>query len=216
MKYILTDIEGTTTSISFVHDVLFPYSKKNLKSFIEKNKNKDEIITILNQLTGSTEDKIEQLTNWIDQDKKEKPLKDLQGHIWQEGYLNGELKGHVYSEVKDQLIKWHELGITLGVYSSGSISAQKLLFQHSVDGNLDQYFKHNFDTSIGHKRDVQSYLNIINEIKISPNEILFLSDIKEELDAAKLAGMNTIQLCRNNLDESSNHQQVENFKQIKI
>lgn len=216
MKYILTDIEGTTTSISFVHDILFPYSKEKMKSFLLENQNRDDVVAILTTIPGNLEEKIEQLKIWINEDKKEKALKDIQGLIWENGYLSGEIKGHVYPDVKEKLTEWKNNGIKLGVYSSGSVHAQKLLFKFSIDGNLDELFSHNFDTSIGHKRDENSYLNIINSLNLPAEEILFLSDIKEELDAAKKVGMKTIQLDRLNKLDEDGHQLVKNFNQIKI
>ena len=216
MKYILTDIEGTTTSISFVHDVLFPYSKEKMKSFILENQHQEKVAHILNTIPGNLENKIEQLKTWINEDKKEKALKDIQGLIWENGYLSGDIKGHVYPEVKDKLTEWKKNGFLLGVYSSGSIHAQKLLFKYSIDGNLDDLFSNNFDTSIGHKRDENSYVNIIKALNLPASEILFLSDIKEELDAAKKTGMSTIQLDRLNKLDEDGHQLVKNFNQIKF
>ena len=130
--------------------------------------------------------------------------------------MSGDIKGHVYPEVKDKLTEWKKNGFLLGVYSSGSIHAQKLLFKYSIDGNLDDLFSNNFDTSIGHKRDENSYVNIIKALNLPASEILFLSDIKEELDAAKKTGMSTIQLDRLNKLDEDGHQLVKNFNQIKF
>jgi enolase-phosphatase E1 len=217
MKYILTDIEGTTTSISFVHEVLFPFAKKNLENFVTKNQNQPHVIQALNEMPDSThsiEQKIKTLIHWIDTDKKEKSLKDIQGFIWEEGYTRGEIKGHLYPEVKNKLEEWKTAGITLGVYSSGSVWAQKLIFTYSEVGDIGKYFSHYFDTSIGHKRESKSYQNILSEIKMKPEDVLFLSDIKEELDAAKSCGLNTIQLVRENMILNQGHVQVKNFNEI--
>ena len=214
MKYILTDIEGTTSSISFVHEVLFPYSAKKMAEFVKHNQLKLE--PILDLIDGDIDQKIATLLGWIKEDKKEKALKDIQGLIWEEGYLAGEIKGHVYPEVKNCLVKWKSQGITLGVYSSGSVHAQKLLFKYSEAGNLDILFSDNFDTSIGHKRDKNSYQNILNLINIPASEVLFLSDIKEELDAAKECGINTIQLNRLNQLVTNGHVLVSSFDDIKF
>jgi len=214
MKYILTDIEGTTSSISFVHEVLFPYAYDRMDSFVSSNQ--DSLQDILNTIPGNLSEKISTLKNWIKTDKKEKVLKDIQGLIWEKGYLNGEIKGHVYPEVSDCLKSWLNSGIKLGVYSSGSIKAQKLLFKYSVAGDLDQYFSHNFDTNVGHKREVTAYENILKEINHKASDVLFLSDIKEELDAAAACGINTIQLDRLNALSNTGHQIVKNFTEIKF
>ena len=226
MKYILMDVEGTTTSISFVHDVLFPYAKDRIEAFVGQQLEEEIIQDILAQTkktileeTQSTIDNVEaitQLIEWIKIDRKHPALKKLQGMIWKVGYQSGELKGHVYPDVPVALEAWKKAGISLGIYSSGSIEAQRVLFRYSVNGDLNHYFSNNFDTSIGQKRDVKSYLSISSELNINPNEILFLSDIVEELDAAKMAGFQTIQLVRLEDMPPRGHQQVRNFLEIKI
>lgn len=208
MKFILTDVEGTTTSISFVHDVLFPFAKERLANFVQENSSKKEIKEIL---SGTS---VEELLHWIDIDKKEPALKNLQGHIWEEGYILGQIKGHVYPDVLPALKKWKEAGIGLGVYSSGSVKAQHLIFEFSSEGNLRPYFSHHFDTGVGHKRETQSYVNIAKKLQLNPQDILFLSDIKEELDAARNAGMKTIQLVRQDDVVLGDHKSVRNFSEI--
>lgn len=214
MKYILTDIEGTTSSISFVHEVLFPYALDRMESFVLNNQ--ASLNEILNTIPGNLSEKIATLKNWIKNDKKEKALKEIQGLIWEKGYLNGEIKGHVYPEVSDCLKSWLKSGIKLGVYSSGSVHAQKLLFKYSTSGDLDQFFSHNFDTNVGHKREIISYENILKVIDHKASDVLFLSDIKEELDAASACGINTIQLDRLNELSNTGHQIVRSFSEIKI
>ena len=209
MKYILTDIEGTTTSISFVHEVLFPYSKKMLEQFVFDHLDSEAVKKCVNE-AGSTAI----LLKWIEEDKKEPALKTLQGLIWDEGYKSGALKGHIYDDVPAALEKWTNTGMKVGIYSSGSVQAQKLIFGYSIYGDLNKYFSHYFDTGVGHKRDAQSYQNIVNELKINPEDILFLSDIVEELDAAKKIGMQTLQLVRSDIPTSVNHKTVKNFSEI--
>lgn len=227
MKYILMDVEGTTTSISFVHDVLFPYSKERIESFISAQSEDPKIQQILadtkktivaeeNQKTISETEAAAKLIEWVNTDRKHPALKDLQGLIWKVGYQSGELKGHVYPDVAPALEAWKKNGLLLGIYSSGSVEAQISLFGHSVSGDLNHYFSNNFDTSIGQKRDVKSYFNISSELNIDPKEILFLSDIAEELDAAKMAGFQTIQLVRMGDVPFHNHKQVRSFSDIKI
>lgn len=226
MKYILTDVEGTTTSISFVHETLFPYAYENLKRFVAANINKSDVQDVLKQTkkTALEEDKKEfnddeacdLLLHWIKTDRKHAALKNLQGLIWEEGYASGEIKGHVYKDVPEALKTWKDAGLTLGVYSSGSVKAQHLIFEFSTEGNLRPYFSNHFDTAVGHKRETASYLNIANLLTLDPSEILFLSDIKEELDAARTAGMKTIQLVRQNDVVIGDHKTVTSFSEIKI
>jgi len=225
MTFILTDIEGTTTSISFVHDVLFPYSQSRIKDFVLRNFNSPDVLEALTQTreTAKSEDKKENISNeeaceyllkWIREDRKHPALKALQGHIWQEGYEKGEVLAHVYPDVLPALKKWKEQGHGIGVYSSGSVKAQHLLFKFSDAGNLLPYFAHHFDTKVGHKREVSSYIEISKTLGLSPSSILFLSDIKEELDAARAAGMRTTQLVRQDDVILGDHPTAKTFAEI--
>jgi enolase-phosphatase E1 len=224
MKYILMDIEGTTTSISFVHDVLFPFAKSKLTNYVNLHNELDHVKnvlaetkkTVLLETNQNIDDQkaIAQLISWIEEDRKHHALKEIQGFIWSEGYKSGELKGHVYPEVPMMLKKWNDSGITLGIYSSGSIAAQKVLFGYSICGDLNGNISHNFDTTIGNKREISSYQNITKAIGLNPESILFLSDISEELDAAKAAGLKTIQLVRLEEVAFTGHSQVKSFSDI--
>ena len=226
MKYILTDVEGTTTSISFVHQTLFPYAFERLKSFVTSHSDKAAVQEIIRQTKETAkEEGQDNITNtqasdllleWIKTDRKHPALKNLQGLIWEQGYASGEIKGHVYKDVPQSLKKWSEAGLTLGVYSSGSVKAQHLIFEFSTEGNLRPFFSNHFDTAVGHKRESKSYSNIANELKLSPQDILFLSDIKEELDAARSIGMKTIQLVRQADVVIGDHQTAKDFSEIKI
>jgi len=226
MKYILMDVEGTTTSISFVHDVLFPYSTERLKTYIESHLTDPNIQEVLlktqstvreeEDLNFNKDQLIDKLLEWIRIDRKHSALKKLQGLIWHEGYAAGEIKGHVYEDVPAALKSWKEKGLELGIYSSGSVDAQRSLFGHSIFGDLNSFFSHNFDTAVGGKREVQSYRNILETLKLNPEDVLFLSDITEELDAAKAAGINTLQLIRSEAVSNSSHKQVKNFTEIKF
>ena len=204
--YILMDIEGTTSSISFVKDILFPYFLSNIDE-INKLANIKEVKYAFGQVLRivkkeenkditTSEEVIKQLKKWCEQDLKITPLKTVQGILWQKGYQNGELLGHVYDDVPISLDKWKENGKKMGVFSSGSVNAQKLLFRHSVKGNLSHFFTHHFDTIIGPKRVAETYVLIAKEIALSADRILFLSDVLEELEAADKAGMKTIQIRR--------------------
>jgi len=204
--YILMDIEGTTSSISFVKDVLFPYFLSNIDD-INKLSNIKEVKYAFGQVLRlvkqdenrditTSEEVIFQLKKWCQQDLKITPLKTLQGILWQKGYQNGELLGHVYDDVPVMLENWNLLGKKMGIFSSGSIKAQKLLFSHSVKGNLSTYFSHYFDTQTGSKRESDTYSLISKELTLPSKRILFLSDVIEELAAADMAGMKTIQIER--------------------
>lgn len=223
IRAIVTDIEGTTSSISFVHDVLFPYARERMADFIKGNAEDPNVVSYINDVrleTGTDLDLdgvIAQLVQWIDQDKKVTPLKALQGLIWQEGYKNGDFHGHIYPDAYENLMKWNEQAIGLYVYSSGSVYAQKLLFGHTEYGDLNPLFKGNFDTQIGAKMETSSYLLIVKQLNLPADEILFLSDIEKELDAARTAGMKTCWLVRDNkIESSASHTQVESFDKIKL
>lgn len=202
VKVILTDIEGTTSAIAFVHETLFPYARENMDGFVRRHADEPEVRTQLDavsELVGTPlclDMIIETLCQWIDEDRKATPLKTLQGMIWAEGYQRGELKGHVYPDAVDALRDWHARGLKLYIYSSGSVQAQKLIFGHTEYGDLQPLFSGYFDTRVGHKREADAYRKIADQIASPAENILFLSDVGEELDAAAEAGMQTIQLVR--------------------
>lgn len=223
IKTILSDIEGTTSSLSFVKDVLFPYARKHIAEFIQQQKNNPEVKTLLEEIktiTGkdlSIAEITELLQQWIDQDKKVTPLKALQGLLWEKGYRDADFKGHVYQDAYETLKHWHQDGIQLYVYSSGSVYAQKLLFGYSDFGDMKNLFRGYYDTGVGHKQEQQSYLNIINDLNQPAEQVLFLSDIEQELNAAQQAGMQTVWLVREGkLNTGAAHQQVSNFFEINL
>lgn len=200
---ILTDIEGTTSSIHFVKDVLFPYARERLPAFVVTHGDMPEVQHWLHEaaeeaglVSASQQEIIELLITWIDQDRKSTALKALQGMIWKDGYANGEFRAHVYPEVPAQLRAWHAQGKRLYVYSSGSVEAQKLFFGHAEGGSLKPLFSGWFDTETGPKREVESYRRIAASIGAPAGSILFLSDVEAELDAAQAAGMQTTLLAR--------------------
>ena len=228
MKIILTDIEGTTSSISFVKDVLFPYARRELPNFVRTHSHDPKVRHWLDQVQlelGSEyfndEHLIETLINWINGDRKHTALKALQGMIWVAGYRHGNYAAHIYEDAADMLKQWHESGHRIYVYSSGSVPSQKLFFGHSAAGDLTSLFSGYFDTEMGGKREAESYRRIANAIGTEPSNIIFLSDIVEELDAAREANMNTILLDRLNdypqprVNEATHgHQRVELFSEI--
>ncbi len=225
---ILTDIEGTTSSISFVKEVLFPYARAALPGFVRDHGHEpqvrqwlDAVATEIAASACQDEVIVETLQGWIDQDRKHTALKALQGMIWETGYRNGDYSAHLYPEVAAVLRGWHAQGLPLYVYSSGSVPAQKLFFGFSQAGDLNGLFSGNFDTEVGGKRETASYARIAEAIGIAPGEILFLSDIVEELDAAREAGLQTVLLDRladypmpRTGESTHGHPRVENFEQI--
>lgn len=202
IQAIVTDIEGTTSSIDFVHETLFPYARKHLRSFLQAHGEEPAVqaeLTAVAQEVGrelSLDEAADVLENWIDEDRKITPLKSLQGLIWAQGYAAGELQGHVYADTPECLRQWQAQGIRLYVYSSGSVAAQKLIFGHSSAGDLTPLFSGYFDTRIGAKRETAAYQAILAEIALPAEQVLFLSDIGAELDAARDAGLRTCQLLR--------------------
>ena len=224
IRAIVTDIEGTTSSISFVHDVLFPYAREHMRQFVCRSVQDGRATPHINDVrmqTGrmdmSLNDVADQLIQWIDEDKKITPLKALQGMIWEEGYKNGDFKGHVYADAFACLKAWQQRGIQLYVYSSGSVYAQKLLFGYSDFGDMTPLFSGYFDTTTGAKGDAESYRKITASINLPAQDILFLSDIDKELDAAHAAGMKTVWLVRNgDMNARATHPQVNNFNDINV
>jgi len=203
IRVVLTDIEGTTSSISFVHDVLFPYASARLEEFVRAHQSDPEVAEQLAVVAekagvdaGDVDALVEVLQTWIAEDRKETPLKVIQGMIWEQGYREGELKGHVYDDAVDYLQRWHDRGLRLFVYSSGSVRAQKLIFGFSLAGDLTPFFSGYFDTRIGGKKEAGSYASILDELGVEPETVLFLSDVEEELAAAEEAGLKTAWLVR--------------------
>ena len=223
IKAIITDIEGTTSAISFVKDVLFPYARANISTFVKTHAQQPEIKALLEEVCSlvgeplTQEAIIQQLIAWIDTDQKITPLKALQGLIWADGYVAGNLQGHIYADVIPVLDQWHQQDLKLYVYSSGSVLAQKLLFGHTSAGDITPLFSGYFDTHIGAKQESASYPNILQEIGFAANELLFLSDIVAELDAAHTAGMHTYCLCREGVfPAAQHHPTATDFTQIDL
>ena len=227
-RIILTDIEGTTSSISFVKNVLFPYARAALPGFVAAHGQEPAVRrwldAVATEIAASTCDDaviVETLQGWIDADRKHTALKALQGMIWEAGYRNGDYTAHLYPEVADVLRRWHAAGLPLYVYSSGSVAAQKLFFGFSDAGDLGGLFAGYFDTEIGGKREADSYRRITAALGVAPTQILFLSDVVQELDAAREAGLDTVLLDR--LDDyptprsgeaANGHTRVTDFTQI--
>ncbi len=238
VRAIVTDIEGTTSSLAFVRDVLFPYASARLADFVRRRGEEPEVRAVLDEAraaatgddaagprTGERLDDAElvaTLQRWIVEDRKVAPLKSLQGLLWEEGYARRHLQGHVHDDAARALDRWHREGIALYVYSSGSERAQRLLFGHAAQGDLTSLFAGYFDTRVGPKRDVASYMTISEAIRrqvsCAPGDVLFLSDVREELDAARAAGMQTCCLRRPGepADPVGEHAAVATFDELCI
>lgn len=224
---IVTDIEGTTSSIAFVKEVLFPYARQHLRGFVSQHQQLPEVQTCLQQTRellangaeANTEQLIQTLEQWIDEDRKATPLKTLQGLIWRQGYEQGDYQAHMYADASEALRQWAKQ-LPLYVYSSGSVQAQQLFFAHSCDGNLLPLFSGHFDTNIGAKQEMASYQHIASTLQqqhaVEPDQILFLSDIEAELDAAHEAGLKTLWVCRDKLPEGSRHAVVQSFAEVEL
>jgi enolase-phosphatase E1 len=213
---VLLDIEGTTTPIAFVHDVLFSYSRSEARNFLTEHFSSAELVTDLQELRedhatdvkqnlqppalleGPRDTEIDSLVayvNWlIDRDRKSTGLKSLQGKIWKQGYSDGTLKAQLFADVRPALERWRRAGLTISIFSSGSSLAQKLLFAHTEAGDLTWLIDNYFDTTVGSKTDVASYRQIASALSLPAREILFISDVVPELDAAGAAGVRAL-LC---------------------
>lgn len=223
IEAVVTDIEGTTSSLSFVKDVLFPYARERMGSFIRSHRGDPQVqahLAAARLAAGADLDEealIAQLGRWIDEDQKVTPLKALQGMIWQQGYRDGDFTGHVYADAVENLQQWHDQGVRLYVFSSGSVAAQKLLFGHSDGGDLTPLFSGYFDTTTGSKKDPEAYGAIVQAIGLPARHILFLSDLEAELDAAREAGMQTIWVLREGeIPAAARHHRVPSFNAIDL
>lgn len=195
IKAILTDIEGTTSSISFVADVLFPYARERLASYCAAHPEATAPIFAAVQAIEPG-DPIATMTRWIDEDRKITPLKTLQGMIWDGGFRDDAFKGHIYPDAVAAFRQWHAAGVNLYVFSSGSVAAQKLIFGFSEAGDLSPLLSGYFDTTTGPKREAIAYTRIANAIGLPIDQILFLSDVDAEIEAARAAGMGALLIDR--------------------
>ena len=223
---IVLDIEGTTTSISFVHEVLFPLSAREIKDHVLKNHQSLPVKDALDLLWGNMHPlekppleysgpqlqlAVETLLSYIAEDKKDTALKILQGQIWKSAYEQGKVKSHLYDDVAAQLMRWHAQNIKLYIYSSGSVEAQQLLFKYTEAGDLTGILQGYFDTKIGGKKEEQSYIKIAREIHQDPGQILFLSDMQPEVAAASKAGWQVIRIIRPGTKPGSEFIEVADF-----
>lgn len=237
IRGIVLDIEGTTTPIAFVHDVLFSYARTHVNDYLAKHAEADDVrkdIELLREehagdvrngkqppplSTSPTDlDSVVDYVNWlIDLDRKSTGLKSLQGKIWHEGYADGRLRSQVFPDVAPALARWRVTGLTISIFSSGSVLAQQLLFAHTEAGDLTSFISNYFDTSVGRKGEAESYRRIAETIGLSPGEVLFVSDVVSELSAASEAGMKTVLSIRpgNQPQESAaQYEAIESFDEL--
>jgi enolase-phosphatase E1 len=205
VRAVLLDIEGTTSSLSFVKDTLFPYARRRLPAYVREHE--DELNEILAEVRAvearpalTADEIIQVLLQWMDEDRKLTPLKTLQGLIWKAGYESGELQGHIYEDAFQALTAWHHAGLKLYIYSSGSVAAQQLLFAHTSHGDLTPVLSGYFDTRTGPKLEASSYAIIARDVAVAPGSLLFLSDHPEEVRAALAAGLQAIRVDREAAD----------------
>jgi len=227
IKLILCDIEGTTSSISFVHDVMFPLAFEKMDSWIESNyasvsgESKQFTAALAERLQRpagslSAADIADELKRMIKADVKDTFLKLVQGRIWKESFESGSLKSHFYDDVVPAFEKWINSGLKIAIYSSGSVEAQKLFFRYSEKGDLSSFLSGYYDTTSGPKKEKKSYCNIASALQLKPEEILFLSDISEELDAASSCGMHTLLSVRGELASTSRHKSIHTFADVTV
>jgi enolase-phosphatase E1 len=236
-RLILLDIEGTTSNLAFVHEVLFPYARQRVAAYLTDHRGSAAVHVALEQLAhdaGTAEFAAwcphpaasAEAVAWVaahvhrlmDADAKQTGLKQLQGLIWEDGYRDGTLRAHVFPEVPACLRAWRAAGLALRIYSSGSVAAQKLFFAHTVAGDLTPLFAGYHDTKVGGKREPASYRAIAAEAGLPPRDILFLSDVPEELDAAQAAGCAVALAERpgNRPVEDRRHPRFRSFEEIQV
>ena len=220
LRAILLDIEGTTTPIAFVHDVLFSYARDHVREFLAANPAVDDI-ALLREEHAADVSEAPPLTNEIESiaayvewliklDRKSTALKSLQGKIWREGYRDGSLKSQVFADVAPAFERWRERGLKISIFSSGSVLAQQLLFAHTEVGDLTPFIESYFDTNVGKKGEADSYRKIAEAMSLKPEQILFISDVVAELDAASKTGMKTLLSIR-----PGNEPQEERYPSIR-
>lgn len=239
VKGVLLDIEGTTSSISFVHDEMFPFARRNLPAYLEQHWGSPRLEQALDLLAQDREYQdrvdwlgdrsidptaqrnlvIQSVNQMMDKDLKATGLKQLQGDIWKEGFDHGQLVAHVWPEVAATLRQWKAEGFDLRIYSSGSVAAQKMFFGHTIDGDLLPLFSGHYDTKIGGKKEATSYQAIVSDWGLPADQILFISDVVAELEAAAQAGLHSCLSVRpGNAEVPPEHgfQTITDFGQLQL
>jgi len=227
---ILLDVEGTTSSISFVYDVLFRYAKEQVAAFLAAHRDDEPVLELAAAITAAAGAAQSPATiaadptsaalaaiDLMNRDLKVTPLKTLQGMIWRGGFESGELVAHVFDDVPPALAGWGDSGLDVRIYSSGSIEAQQLFFRHTAAGDLTPHLRGHYDTTTGPKREQASYTRIATDMGLDPRQVLFVSDVGAELDAARSAGMATALAVRPGNREAGgiyDHEPIASFAEI--
>jgi enolase-phosphatase E1 len=236
VRVLLLDVEGTTTAVSFVHDVLFPFARARLREFLETEAPRDPAVRADLALLQAERRAEAQpgapewrdatpeealaaaatYAEWLmDRDRKSTALKALQGRIWEGGYRSGLLKSHVYPDVRPALERWHAQGRSVAIFSSGSVLAQRLLFEHTAEGDLTPLIDGYFDTTTGPKREAASYRRIAEKLHVAPAAVQFVSDVPAELDAARTAGLGTALCVRDGGEPpAGDHPRLDTFDDL--
>jgi enolase-phosphatase E1 len=228
IRAILLDIEGTTTPIEFVHQVLFPYARARVHDYLQQHAGDPAVradVALLRDEYAAESRQSPDLPPWnpeayvywlMDRDRKSTGLKALQGRIWEDGYRAGELMGKVYPDVRPALERWHRAGKTIAIFSSGSVQAQRNLFANTTAGDLSSFLSGYFDTTTGPKREARSYRQIAAMLRQEPRDMLFISDVTAELDAAREAGMRTALCVRGPVSAAPaiDHPRIRSFAEL--
>jgi enolase-phosphatase E1 len=228
IRVVLLDIEGTTTAVSFVYDVLFPFARPRLREFLGGTAGAADRRALADEHAREREgappwpdhapknvEAAAAYAAWLmDRDRKSTALKALQGRIWASGYASGALRSHLYPDVRPALERWRAEGRRIAIFSSGSVQAQRLLFAHTAHGDLTPLIDGFFDTTTGPKRDAESYGRIASALSVSAAAVLFVSDVREELDAARAAGMRTALCVREGALSADGHPAVRTFDEL--
>jgi enolase-phosphatase E1 len=222
VRAILLDIEGTTTPIAFVHDVLFSYAREHVRQFLNDDSAAEDIALLREEHAIDVKENrnppplTAAYVEWlIALDRKSTGLKSLQGKIWRQGYESGSLKSQVFDDVEPAFQRWHERGLRISIFSSGSVLAQQLLFAYTEVGDLTRFIDGYFDTRVGKKVEVESYRKIAEAIGLEPEQILFISDVTGELEAASQAAMKTIMSIRPGNEPQSQYPSIRSFDEIR-
>lgn len=215
---VLLDIEGTISPISFVRDTLFPYSRDRLQHFVDGNFSSPIVQEILAQAKALADgsDPVAALLDWQTRDIKAPPLKALQGLIWESGYREGVLRSPIFADALQALRQWKAAGLPLYIYSSGSVQAQRLFFEFSVEGDLRPLFADYFDTSIGPKTEPSSYRRISKSIGTAPNGLIFFSDNAKELEAARSSGLQAVHVVKDETPYRSDFIEISDYSQVEL
>lgn len=216
---VLLDIEGTIASQRYVAEVMFPYARAHLAEFVAAHRGQADVEAALDEtkrLAGDNRDPVETLLSWIDEDRKAPPLKTLQGLIWDAGFRDGTLKGHIYADALKELTDWHARKIPLYIYSSGSVKAQHQFYQYNEAGDLRYLFSGHYDTAIGPKVESTSYRRIADEIGVDPKTLLFLTDNERECEAADGAGLPVVQVVREETPPSEQFLVIHELGEIRV